>query len=78
MKTEIPYQPTPLRFRGTSMKLKRLCHACCGMEDGKIYNGEYDGVCYARVLLPDGNWTSGHAARGFFAQVHDDGSETIL
>jgi len=40
-------------------KVKRLHSACCGMENGKIYEAKIKHG-YVSVKLPDGTWTSDH------------------
>lgn len=42
-------------------KIKRLSHACCGMENGKVYDAKIRGG-YVSVKLLDGSWTSDHWA----------------
>lgn len=56
------------------MKLKRIKHACCGMEDGRIYEAQGDNT-YASVLLPNGEWTASHWVPGFFEVIEENQNE---
>lgn len=58
------------------MKLLRLKDACCGMQNGHVYEAEVDGY-YGRVYLTQNNtngplgWTEWHWIPGFFSLVPD-------
>lgn len=63
MTPNTPARP-PIQANG---KVKRLHSACCGMENGKVYEAYFPcGYSYAKVLLPDGSWTEGHHVPKFF------------
>lgn len=57
-------------------KVRRLCLACCGMENDRIYQAvtrdDPERPVHVRVRLPDGTWTTPHAFEGFFEKVPDN------
>lgn len=59
-------------------KVKRVHSACCGMENGKVYEARV-GTAYVDVKLDDGTWVCDHWA-GFgsedpFFEVIEQGEE---
>ena len=56
-------------------KVKRLHSACCGMENGKVYEANI-GESYVLVKLPNGKWTADHwisyGSNPFFEIIEKD------